>query len=397
VAGFWDRLFNGGGRSRALALARGAELRGDLARAAELFELGGRSDEAARVRKARALAVLAASANVPVTASRRPPLLEAAADLEALGDFARAAEAYDRARDVEGQARALARAGDVERLDELLEAQQAHDRGARARRTGHEEFDALVGSGRRREAFDLSQGSSDGALRGRGQALHGRRLGGSVVHASVRGRAVTFVLGDRILLGRAPEITAEGASTGAITIASMALSRAHLAIGRRDGHPCVRDLDSRHGTTVGGERLRAEVTVGSGIELRLGGEVPCVVRPAEDWLRAVAIEVAGVRHIAPLGPAALGIGRWTLARSAGRSAQASVEGSVEESVEGSVEGWVELVTDDAPPAFAGGLRLAARITVLGGDAFATEAGGDEVLAFALPSEGAQGSDSQTDR
>jgi hypothetical protein len=393
VAGFWDRLFNGGGRSRALALARGAELRGELARAAELFELGGRSDEAARVRKARALAVLAASTNVPVTASRRPPLLEAAADLEALGDFARAAEAYDRARDVEGQARALARAGDVERLDELLEAQQAHDRGARARRTGHEEFDALVGGGRRREAFELAQDSPDGALRGRGLALLDRRLGGSVVHLSVRGRAVAFVLGDRILLGRAPETTAEGSSTGAIPIASMALSRAHLAIGRRDGQPCVRDLESRHGTTVGGERLRAEVgdvPIGPGIELRLGGEVPCVVRPADDWPGSVAIEVAGVRHIAPLGPAALGVGRWALVRSADRSAEAAAEAA--EAAEAAAEAWVELVTDDAPPAFAGGLRMAARITVLGGDAFATEAGGDEVLAFALPSGGAHGPD-----
>jgi tetratricopeptide (TPR) repeat protein len=394
VAGFWDRLFNGGGRSRALALARSAELRGELARAAELFEQGGRSDEAARVRKARALAVLAATANVPVTASRRPPLLEAAADLEALGDFARAAEAYDRARDVEGQARALAGAGEIDRLDDLLEAEQARDRGVRARRAGHEDFDALVGSGRRREAFDRAQGSPDAALRGRGLALIEHRLSATIVRATLRGRTVDLVLGDRVIIGRAPDIDAPASETdrsptGAITVASLALSRSHLAIARRDGVPHVRDLESRHGTTVGGVSLHGEVPVGQGLDLRLGGEVPCVVRPADERPGAVAIDVGGLRHVAPLGPVTLGVGRWSLAllaREAGEAGEAREAREARKARKGWVE-WVELVTHDDPPAFANGLRLASRITLLAGDAFSDEAGGDEVLRFPLPSSG----------
>jgi hypothetical protein len=167
--------------------------------------------------------------------------------------------------------------------------------------------------------------------------------------------------------------------TGTITVASLALSRSHLAVARRDGRPHVRDLESRHGTTVGGVPLHGEMPVGEGLELRLGGEVPCVVRPAAERPGAVVIEIGGVRHVAPLGPATLGVGRWSLARV---NARAAPDGPTNAFVD-----WVELVTHDAPPAFANGLRFAPRITLLAGDAFRDEPGGDEVLRFPLPSGG----------
>jgi hypothetical protein len=39
------------------------------------------------------------------------------------------------------------------------------------------------------------------------------------------------------------------------------------------------------------------------------------------------------------------------------------------------------VTDDAPPAFSGGLRVAPRVSLLAGDAFAAEPGGEVAVRF----------------
>jgi FHA domain len=362
VADLLDRVF--GRRSRALALARSAELRSELVRAATLFELAGRPDEAARVRKARALAVLANMAAVPVTASRRPELAEAAAELEALGELARAAEAYGRAQDVEGQARVLARSGEVERLDDLLDAELTRGHEARARRSGHEEFDLLVASGRRREAVELARAFEGGALRARGGALFATRIAETPVRAALLGRELAIVLGSRVVVGRVLDLD-DTPAVGAVAVASAAVSRRHLSIARRDGEIWVRDLGSHNGTTLDGRALDGEVGVGPGVALVLGNEVSLVLHPTGDLPGAVAIEVAGHRYVAPLGPARLGIGSWRLecVRSAG------------------VEDWIELVTDDTPPAFAGGLRLSTRVTLLAGDGFATEPGGEVAIRF----------------
>jgi hypothetical protein len=372
LAGLFGRIF--GGKSRTLALARNAELRGDLRRAAALFEDAGRLDEAARVRRARALAVLGASVGVTVTASRRIELGEAAAELESLGDFARAADAYAAARDREGQARALARAGEVEGLEQLLEGEQARERDVRARRAAHEEIDALIATGQRREALERALSATDPTARARGVALQATRATGPVVRLSLRGHGLTLVLGDRVIVGRALGRTPDGATQGAfadadepsagfIAVGAVAVSRRHLALERRGEGVWVRDLGSHNGTRMGTSSLRGEASVGQGIALHLGGEVPCVVRPASDLVGAVAIEIAGHRYLAPLGPAHLGIGAWRLeVRSP----------------------WVDLVTDDAPPAFSSGLRLAERVPLLGGDAFGTSPDGEALVRIEAP-------------
>ncbi len=173
---------------------------------------------------------------------------------------------------------------------------------------------------------------------------------------------MTIVLGDPVVIGRDLEADPSHPSVGAVPVASAAVSRRHLSIARRDGAVWVRDLGSHNGTT------QSETARSSGrcASMRRsicasGDEVSLVVRPADELAGAVAIEVAGARYVAPLGPALLGIGRWRLecVRTPG------------------VEDWIELVTDDAPPAFAGGLRLASRVTLLAGDAFAAESGGTD--------------------
>jgi hypothetical protein len=373
------------GNARLLAQARAAELRAELAQAAALFAQAGRPDEAARVMvlrgdaeaeaSARMRHYLQAAATAPEGsqarahalrkraalvlgmargAPERPAtlaqdLLEAARDLEALGEHDKAAEAYAYAGDMEGQARALARAGDVDRLDALLLAQQSRDREALARREAHEQVAMLVASGRRREAAATARVSSDDLVRERGLGLEAQRLGGDLVRLALRGKEMTLVLGDEVSVGRA----------GLLSIASAAVSRHHAVVARTQGEPVVRDLGSRNGTILRGLALVGEARVADGIEVRLGKEVPLVVRPATELPGAVAIELAGTRYVAPLGPARLGVGQWRLERAS--------------------DGWVELATDDDPPPFSGALQLAPRITLIAGDAIARERGGPPVF------------------
>jgi hypothetical protein len=157
------------------------------------------------------------------------------------------------------------------------------------------------------------------------------------------------VLGTEVIVGR----------VAAIAVASAALSRQHLTIARRGDDVVVRDLGSRNGTLLRGLALVGEAVVGDAIEVRLGKEVPLVVRPSTELPGAVALEIAGARYVAPLGPARLGVGAWRLERGE--------------------DGWLELATDDDPPAFAGTLRLAPRVTLLRGDAMSQERGGLAVL------------------
>ena len=372
------------GGTRTLGKARAAELRGELGPAAALFAQAGRLDEASRVmllrgdgemdpaarlrhyvqalatapagttahtdaRRKHATLVLAIAAGETVTPALRQDLLQAGRDLEAIGEPDKAAEAYARAGDVEGEARALARAGDVEKLDALLLGQQGRDRETLARREAHEEVLALVASGRRREAVAMALASGDEAVRERGRGVEARRVSGEVVSVSLGGREMRVVLGTEVVVGR----------VAAIAVASAALSRQHLCIARRGSDVVVRDLGSRNGTLLRGLTLVGEATVGDAIEVRLGKEVPLVVRPSTELPGAVSLEIAGARYLAPLGPARLGVGAWRLERGP--------------------DGWVELVTDDDPPAFAGALRLATRVTLLRGDAMSEERGGPAVL------------------
>lgn len=369
---------------RLLKQARAAELRGELGEAAALFAQAGRLDEAARVmvvrgdgeldlgarmkhyvqavatapegsvarddaRRKHATLVLGMASEQRVGPALRQDLLDAARELEAVGDHGRAAEAYARASDHDGEARALARAGEVDKLDALLVAAQTRDRDAHARHQANEELGMLLASGRRREALALARASTEELVREQGRRIEDRRVGGEVVSVTLQGRAVRLVLGAEIIVGR----------TATLSVASAAVSRQHVVVTRRGDDVVVRELGSRNGTLLRGLALAGEATVADGIELRLGKEVPLVVRPATELPGAIAIELAGRRYVAPLGPARLGVGAWRLERAN--------------------DGWVELVTDDDPRAFAGAMQLGPRVTLLRGDAIATERQGPPLL------------------
>lgn len=372
--GLFRRLRGGTGP---LAQARSAELRGDLSSAAELFVRAGRPDEAARVmilrgdaetdighrlqhyaqarelapddssmhtraRRKHAYAVLALAEEGPIAGLRRRDLMQAASELESLGDHKQAAEAYARLGDLASQARVLALAGEVDALDTLLVEQQRVDREAAALRNAHDEVSLLSATGRRREAVALARTIDDPGLRERARRLEAARIAQGVVPVTLLGNKATIVMGEEVMIGRAV-----GPHEG-ISVASPAVSRKHVSIQRRGGAVLVRDIAHRNTTLLRGLPLSGEAPVGAGIELSLGGQVPLVVSPSSELPGALAIDISGVRYVAPLGPAMLGIGRWRLERGS--------------------DGWVELVTDDEPPAFHDSMQLFARITLVAGDA-----------------------------
>jgi hypothetical protein len=221
---FYEKWF---GKGRVAAQARAAELRGDLTKAAELFGEAGDHGEVARVlllrgegdpdararlqlftqaaklapegtdtnraaRLKRAELLLALAGDTAVSAVARHEVTEAARDLEAIGEPLKAAEAFARAGDKEGEARALQAAGDVERLEFLLASEQFKERSSRARDERTKDVDVMIESGRRREALaaldELLAGSPDDApLRERANGLRSRRVLSPIVTVDAAG------------------------------------------------------------------------------------------------------------------------------------------------------------------------------------------------------------------
>lgn len=382
----FDRFF---GKGRHAAAARAAELRGDLARAAELFGEAGLPEETARVllvradgepdartrlqflaqaasvapegtdanraaRLRRAELLLALAGDTAVSAVARHEVIEAAKDLEAIGEPLKAAEAFARAGDKEGEARALQAAGDVERLEFLLATEQYEQRVSRAREDRAKEVDLFVACGRRRDALEalealLSETPDDAPLRERRNGLRARRVTAPIVALELRGERWVMVLGEEVVIGR---------TEGAIQVASNAVSRQHLRVTREAGEVVVRDLESRNGTQLRGLNLAGTIPVKDGLDLKLGREVPLRVAPSRRLEGAVDIDVAGERYTACLGRARLPIEGLELAAGA--------------------DGWVELVASNAR-AFAGDVELVPRTTLLVGDAVSTARGAEPVL------------------
>lgn len=390
--GFFDRFL---GRGRDASAARAAELRGDLATAAELFGRAGLPEEAARVmilraagetdpraklqflaqagqlapagtapnaeaRRKRAELLLALAGDVAVSAIARHEVLEAARDLEEVGASLEAASAYERAGDKEGEARALQAAGDVERLEFLLATEHHKERLSRARGGKAQDIELMIACGKRREALttieellrDSSENRSaheDAPLRERAAGLRARRVLAPRVVIEVLGERWNMVLGHEIVVGR---------TEGSIHVPSNAVSRTHLRIARDGGEIVVRDMGSRNGTQLRGINVAGALPIRDGLELKLGREVTFRVQPSTRLKGAVEIEVGGERYVAPLGEAVLHDLGLELAVGDGD--------------------WVELVTRRGR-AFAGDVEWTDRATLLAGDALSTARRGEPEL------------------
>jgi predicted component of type VI protein secretion system len=96
---------------------------------------------------------------------------------------------------------------------------------------------------------------------------------------------------DKFLIGRAKEC--------ALRAGSDAISRQHCAITRHETHYTVRDLGSRNGTYVNGERISTEVPLKAGNELSVG---PLKFRV--DAIAEKAVETSPAPAVPKLAPAA---------------------------------------------------------------------------------------------
>lgn len=389
--GIFDRVLGRFfGHGREVRLAKKAELRGELAQAAELYGLAGAPEEAARVmllrgdaerdprarmqhyvqalalapeggetkklaRKKRAELVIAQFPSGATSPQVKADLLGAAKDLELAGENARAAEVYRRVGDTEGQARALAQSGDVEELETLLSGEQEKDRASRRRGEAHANVEMLIDCGKRREALEeaekwVATAPDDRTMQDRVAQLRSKRVQGPVVELWALGAPLTVVLGAEVTIGR---------TDGTLIAPSHAVSRTHLRLSRENGKPVVRDLGSRNGTQLRGMNVVGSLPVDAMLELTLGKEVRVALSPSGVFEGAVQIELGGSVYIAPLGPA-------------------HVPGSALRVEEG--EGrWVELVAPPDSPAILGETACAERTTVLRGDVFKTTRGGAPVL------------------
>ena len=393
--GVFDR-FRGwvGGRGRETLLARRAELRGDLAKAVELYGLASAPEEAARVmllrgdaetdirvrmrhytqavatapeahairaeaRRKRAALVIAQFGGTALSEAGRRELRAAGVELLAVDDAVEAAEAFRLAGDTEGEAKALTQAGDVDGLESLLGEQQRQERTGRERTDVHRNVDVLAAEGRRREAVVAAErwlaSHEDAALRDRAETLKARRARGPVARVVIRGKAVCLVLGEDVVIGR---------TEGALHVASHAISRKHLRIAREGTAVVVRDLGTRNGTQLRGMNLVGAIPVppsGAPIELMLGKEVRVIVALASSIEGGVTVELGGDTFLAPLGRARIAGVPWELEMGA--------------------DEWIELVANGAAP-YLVDVSLAERSTLLVGDAVSAERGGPEVLRMA---------------
>jgi hypothetical protein len=222
-------------------------------------------------------------------------------ELERVGEPTSAAEAHARAGDREGEARALVAAGAIERLEQVLDAEQERLRRVRVRCELERKILDLELSGQRRAALDLikTQSSGDEQLGALATQIETRRVLGPRVRLAIDGDPLELVFGERVMVGRA------GAD---LVVASPSVSREHLCVRRGPRGPEVVDQGSRNGTLLGGARIDVPVSVGDGLRLELGGDVPLTV---ERWGPGVRLVVAGQTLHAPLGR--LPVGGWTLA------------------------------------------------------------------------------------
>jgi len=292
-----------------------------------------------RLRRAQLKLDLARSGHARFGASE---LVALGQELEGFDEHALAAEAYALSGDTEAEAKALVLAGNVERLEQVLEDQQQRARDEREREGAGQRVRDLIASGRRREALRVArEHGGDTRLMALARELEEKRALGPQAELVIDGERLELVLGERVVVGRAE---------AAVNIGSPSISREHLAVYRGPEGLQVVDLGSRNGTTLAGARLEAPVNVGARLELVLGGEVSLSVEP---WPIGARLCFAGrVVHLA-LGP--LAVGTWSIAPAA--------------------DGWLELSAPRDRPPWLGELRSEATIELCRGDELRERPGG----------------------
>ncbi len=202
------------------------------------------------------------------TAEERRRLEEAAERLERAGKPERAATAWELLGRPDDVARCLQAAGDVERLEALLEARSAEAQRERTLRRHVGDYEMALATGARREARDalrqaLREVPDDAEVAELLQRLEARWLPSGGLTLRVDGRRLRFVAGPELVVGREGDLPVRGAS----------VSRRHCVL-RRDGDALVvQDLGSRNGTLLRGVPIDGALRRSGATEIGLGDDV----------------------------------------------------------------------------------------------------------------------------
>ncbi len=220
------------------------------------------------------------------SAEEKRRLADAAARLERLDRPGDAAEAFEILGRTDDQARCLEAAGDIERLEALLDRTSSQDARQTRLRSLMGEYEMALRYGARLEARDALREAVRVAPEERSFAELLRRLEArmpppSRVQLVLDGHRVTFV-------GRLPVVLGRGDVD--VPIRGTSVSRRHAEIALEGETLVIRDLDSRNGTLVRGVPIRGSIELAGETEIGLGDDVTLKVQLHEG---AVVIDVEG--------------------------------------------------------------------------------------------------------
>lgn len=209
------------------------------------------------------------------SAEEKRRLADAAARLERAEHPSEAAEAYAILGRTEDQARCLEAAGEVEKLEALLESTAARDERRGALKRLLSEHEMALKYGARLDARTALREAARIAPEDRSVAELLRRLEARIpppsrVRLSVGGRRIRVV-------GRLPAVL--GRADCDVPIRGTGVSRRHAEIALRSGQLVLRDLDSRNGTLVGGVPIAGAIELSGATEVGLGDDVTLDVVP----------------------------------------------------------------------------------------------------------------------
>lgn len=220
------------------------------------------------------------------SAEEKRRLAEAAARLEDADRPSEAAEAYAILGRTEDQARCLQAAGEVEKLEALLDQAAARDQQRGALRRLLAEHEMALKYGARLEARAALREAARVAPHDRSVGELLRRLEARI---PPRSRVRIVIDGRRVsLVGRLPAVL--GRADCEVPIRGTGVSRRHAEISLEGGKLLLRDLDSRNGTLVGGVPIANAIALSGATEVGLGDDVTLEVVPSG---HAVSILVKG--------------------------------------------------------------------------------------------------------
>jgi predicted component of type VI protein secretion system len=149
----------------------------------------------------------------------------------------------------------------------------------------------------------------------RGRARHKKQFEGAMdvilkVIEGAKSGAKIAVKKSEFLIGRS--------QTCHLCAGSSAVSRKHCAIIRTDSRVAIKDLDSRNGTYVNGQKIAAETELASGDEIIVGPLKflitisPGITNTKRPEVKTVADAVTRTAEVPPLAPGDDDISKWLL-------------------------------------------------------------------------------------